>query len=265
MAEPPAPCGWEPNYLCCDSWVTVSGSALGPQATEYATLVLWAATGRQYGLCDVTVRPCGRQCTNCPSGFYWDSGSWVPYIFNGEWRNCWCGVGAGCCTCDPACQVYLPGPVAEVVSVTVDGTSLPASGGAYFVLDEQWLVRVDGTACWPQCADQSLYPGDANAFEVTYRRGRAVPPALLSAAGSLACEYIKACQGGDCRLPSRVSSIARQGVNISMVDVNELLRFGLTGLKEVDEVIRALNPSGLKGRTRFYSPDLQVPRMVTWP
>jgi hypothetical protein len=262
MAE--TPCSWTPNYLCCDSWAAVSGSPLGPQATAYATLVLWAATARQFGECQVTVRPCGRQCSSCPTGFYWDEGTWLPYIFNGEWRNCWCGTGPGCCTCDPLCQVYLPGPVSSVVSVRLGGETLPVSG-SYFVLDQQWLVRVDTSLCWPQCSDQNLAPGDLNAFEVTYRRGRPVPDALLTAAGSLACEYIKACQGADCRLPSRVASIARQGVSITMADVNELLRNGLTGLKEVDEVVRALNPHGSKGRTRFYSPDLQVPRTVTWP
>ena len=82
---------------------------------------------------------------------------------------------------------------------------------------------------------------------------------------AVACEYIKACNGSECRLPGRVSSLARQGVTISMVDVNELLRNGLTGIPEVDQVIRSINPSGLKGRTRFYSPDLPNPREVTWP
>jgi hypothetical protein len=50
-----------------------------------------------------------------------------------------------------------------------------------------------------------------------------------------------------------------------MVDVTELLRAGLTGIPEVDQVIRSLNPSGLKGRTRLYSPDLSTARQVTWP
>jgi len=88
---------------------------------------------------------------------------------------------------------------------------------------------------------------------------------LAQATSSLACEYAKACVGAPCRLPSRVTSISRQGVTISMVDINDILKNGLTGLWELDQLIMLYNPQGLKGRTRFYSPDLQEPRQVTWP
>jgi hypothetical protein len=252
--------------MCCDDWTTLSPAVTG-QASTYAKMVLWAATGRQYGLCELTVRPCGRFCENCGwSGWYYDGlGTWVPYIWNGEWHNCWCGGGPGCCTCSPDCQVYLPGPVYSVTSVRVDGVSLNVTGGDIFVLDQQWLVRTNTTACWPQCADQNLAPGDVNAFEVTYLRGRPVPDALAQAYAVLACEFARACLSLPCRLPSRVSSISRQGVTISMVDIADLLRNGLTGLWEVDQVIRSLNPNGLTGRTRFYSPDFQEPRQVTFP
>lgn len=267
MPIPDAPCSWEINTLCVDGWDDLSAE-LREQATSYATLVLWSATGRRFGLCEITVRPCGRMCTNCEqTGVWYDmyGGTWMPYIWNGVWKNCWCGAEAGCCTCDPHCQVYLPGPVDSIVTVTVNGESLPASGGGYFVLDQQFLIRVDTTECWPMCSDQNLAPGDSEAFEVVYRRGTPLPPALETAAGTLAGEYVKACQGQPCRLPGRVASIARQGVNVNMVDVNELLSMGLTGILEVDQIIVALNPNRLKGRTRFYSPDLQVGRQVTWP
>jgi hypothetical protein len=233
-------------------------------------MILWAATGRQFGLCELTVRPCGKFCENCDGGgWYYDGmGAWIPYISNGQWFNCYCGNNGpgGCCTCSPDCQVYLPGPVYSITSVRIGGESLIVTGGSeIFVLDQQWLVRVDTSKCWPQCADQNKPPGDADAFEVTYLRGLPVPDALAQAYASLACEYAKACLGLVCRLPSRVSSISRQGVTISMVDVAELLRNGLTGLWEVDQVILALNPYGLKGRTRFYSPELMEPRQITFP
>jgi hypothetical protein len=50
-----------------------------------------------------------------------------------------------------------------------------------------------------------------------------------------------------------------------MVDITELLKHGLTGLWELDQLITAYNPYGLKGRTRFWSPELQEGRQVTWP
>ncbi len=268
MAVQPGPCTWpDLTQMCCSDWDDFD-PALQTQALDYAKTIVWAATGRQFGLCELTVRPCGRQCENCPNGWYWDGyGTWVPYVFNGVWKNCWCGSGGpgGCCTCAPECQVYLPGPVNSIVTVVVDSETLPASGGGYFVLDQQWLVRTDTSKCWPLCGDQNKAPGEAGAFEVTYLRGLAVPSALAQATSALACEYAKACIGAPCRLPSRVTSIARQGVTISMVDVTELLRNNLTGLWELDQLIAAYNPYGLKGQTRFYSPDLQEGRQVTWP
>lgn len=271
MAIMTGPCIWpDVTQNCCADWADFP-TTVQDQALEFAAFVLWAATGRQFGLCEMTVRPCGRQCSNCPSGWYWDGyGSWTPYIWNGSWRNCWCGGDGpgGCCSCDPHCQVYLPGPVHSVTSVRVNGASLPVSGDSgfnYFVLDQQWLVRTDTEECWPSCSDQNLGPGDPNAFEVTFLRGREVPAVLATAAGTYACEYAKACVGGPCRLPSRVTSISRQGVSISMVDIQEVLKNGLTGVWEVDQVIMMLNPAGLKGITGFYSPDLPEGRQITWP
>jgi hypothetical protein len=264
------PCTWPDvgEQLCCDGWDDYS-PALQEQAATYAKMILWAATGRQYGLCELTVRPCGRFCEGGDwGGWYYDGlGTWVPYIWNGAWKNCYCGNNGPGCTCSPDCQVYLPGPVHSIVSVQVGGESLVVTGGSseVFVLDQQWLVRVDTDACWPECGDQNKPPGDVDAFEVVYLRGLPIPDALANAYAALACEYAKACLGLPCRLPSRVSSISRQGVTISMVDVAELLRNGLTGLWEVDQVILALNPNGLKGRTRFYSPELEEPRQVTFP
>lgn len=267
-----APCLW-PNVasICCSEWDNFSPE-IQQRAFTHATYIIWAATGRQYGLCEMTVRPCGRQCSNCPSGWFydWDGGTWAPYIWNGEWRNCWCGGNGpgGCCTCDPDCQVYLPGPVQSIVSVRVDGASLPVSGASgfnYFVLDQQWLIRTDTTECWPLCADQNLGPGDPNAFEVTYLRGLPVPDILADAVGIFACEYAKACAGIDCRLPARIQNISRQGISISVASIEEVLKNGLTGLWEVDQVIMHVNPFGVKHRPRFYSPDLPEGRQISWP
>jgi hypothetical protein len=50
-----------------------------------------------------------------------------------------------------------------------------------------------------------------------------------------------------------------------MADIADVLKNGLSGIWELDQLIMAYNPYGLKGRTRMYSPDLQTPRQVTWP
>lgn len=256
------PCGWViPDPLCCDEWTGFSAE-IKSSARDYAALVLWAATGRQFGLCTVSVRPCGM--TKCNDGlveFYgydWSGGTWVPYVFNGTWFNCAC---PGLCCCDPRCQVRLLGPVDSIAEVTIGGIAV--NPDTYRVDDKHWLVRTDGE-CWPTCSDLDTDDGD-NVFVVTYVRGNSVPPALLRAASTLACEWGKACVGAECRLTNRVTSLARNGITIDMASPEDFLDDGLTGLWEVDSVIRALNPYSRKQRSRIYAPEMRVPRMVTTP
>ena len=262
---PSLPCNWtlDPSACCGNDFWDDLTPELQQAAAEYGAFVMWAATGRRFGLCERTVRPCGRECGNCGSGWYWTDGTWQPYIFNGEWFNCVCGAGsAGCCTCAPRCQVYLPGPVASIpiTGVSVDGEVVSAD--SYRVDNGMWLVRTDGD-CWPECQDYNVDNGEVNTFQVTYNVGLPVPSILANAAGELACEWAKSCAGQPCRLPQRVQSIVRQGVTISMVDVDTLLGKGWTGITTVDQVIAMFNPYGLKSRMRVSSPDAPVSRIVT--
>ena len=261
---PSLPCNWSVTGECCDDIWDAASPELQEAAAEYGAFVVWAATGRRYGLCERTVRPCGRQCQNCQQGWYWADGMFIPYILNGVWRNCWCGNAgaAGCCTCAPDCQVWLPGPVASIpaTGVSVDGDIIAVD--SWRVDDGQWLVRTDGE-CWPDCQDYNVDNGGTNTFQVTYFKGLEVPSILERAAGQLACEWIKSCQGLPCRLPQRVQSIVRQGVTISMVDVDTVLGKGWTGITEVDQVIAMFNPYGLKSAMKISSPDSPVTRIVT--
>ena len=269
IASPVTPCsGWDVIFSeCCPE---VSGSAELQQAgAEYGAFTMWAATGRRFGLCPRVTRPCGRWCANNQGtyGHYWSEGTWMPYVFAGAWRNCWCGCNgmAGCCSCEPDCQVWLPGPVASITSVTVDGVVVdPAT---YRVDNGRWLVRTHNQStsdCWPQCQDMNLNEGPGT-FIVEYMQGIPVPSVLRRAAGELACEWIKSCQGLPCRLPQRITSIARQGISISMVPVEDLLRNGLTGVFTVDQLIRSFNPYGLVSRMGIASPDDPGARTTTWP
>lgn len=257
------PCdGWDPDTSCCPDWDTYTPE-LQQSAIDYATFVLWAATGRRFGLCTKTVRPCtGTTCNQAGIyGFYWSEGAWLPYILNGLWRNYTCG-----CVCSATCQVYLPGPVNSIISVTVDGETVdPAS---YRVDNAQWLVRTHNESiedCWPSMQDFNMDPPAADTFVVSYLRGLAVPPVLQKAAGELACEWAKSCLGLPCRLPSRVTSISRQGISVSLVNVDELLRNGLTGLESVDQIIHSVNPFGLASSMKIASPDIEQIRETTWP
>jgi len=263
----PGPCEWEIDTGCCDEWDTYSASVQAA-ATDYATTVLWAATGRRFGLCTRTVRPCGRECQDAGVyGYWWADGTWLPYLLNGAWRNCWCGCNGtpGCCGCRVDCQVYLDGPVNSIISVTVDGDVIDPS--TYRVDNGVWLVRTHDASendCWPTQQNYNLSSG-TDTFIVSYLKGLPVPTALKRAAGELACEYAKACTGAACRLPGRITSLARQGATISMVPVEVLLEKGLTGLPNVDQIIRTFNPYGLTSPMRIASPDLEQIRETTWP
>jgi hypothetical protein len=254
-----APCVWDITVSeeCCPNWATYSVE-VQERSLRLATFLLWAATGRRYGPCPVTVRPCGndRMCRDC--GFWaWDSGWMRPYIMDGLWRNCLCTCA---CTCEPHCQVRLPGPVASVTQVLVDGVVVPAT--SYRVDDNQWLVRTDGE-CWPKCQDYNVDVPAAGTFEVTYGRGEPIPAAILDVAGILACELAKACaRDSSCRLPGRLQTLTRQGVTASMVPIDQVLKYGLTGLVDVDAVIMADNPYGLRARPWLYSRDT-APRVRT--
>jgi hypothetical protein len=257
------PCGWTfPDPLCCETW-EATDPAIQAAAADYASVVLWAATGRRFGLCEVTVRPCGmKRCDDGLGewfGFEWSGGTWMPYIWGGTWFNCVC---PGVCCCEPRCQIRLAGPVDSVTEVTIGAVIVDP--GTYRVDNGIWLVRTEGE-CWPFCADLDSDLSDS-VFEVTYLRGDPVPTTLLMAGTILECEWAKACTGDNtCRLSNSVTSLARNGITIDMTSPGELLSDGLTGIFEVDQIIKAWNPYGLKSRRRILAPELNYPRMVTSP
>jgi hypothetical protein len=257
-----APCSWDlsgQTGCCSDFWATLTPEEQAA-ATAAATKVLWAATGRRYGLCPVTVRPCGRnQCDENIGGWFWDQGIIMPYVLDGLWFNCPC---FGPCECGARCRVYLPGPVGSITSVTLDGALVDPS--TYRVDDGRWLVRVGEGLCWPDHQNYDRNSG-TDTFFVTYTQGEPIPADILAAAGTYACEWAKSCLGLDCQLPSRVVTLNRQGTTFQMVDIDALLERGLTGIASVDQVIAADNPYGTTHRMRLLSPEWPQVVQTTWP
>jgi hypothetical protein len=253
-----APCDWDvdPTALgVCSTWEDYP-PPVQAAALHLATLYLWAATGRQYGPCPVEIRPAqGRGEPEAYRAYpVWPGQDPVvsgPYLFAGTWRNCGCGDG---CCCQPMCSIVLRGPVAGIVEVLVDGEEIPSSAYRVDVADGAYrLVRLDGT-CWPTCQDFSADPDAAGAFVVRYLYGRELPEALEVAAALLACEYAKALTGGACRLPSRMTRLSRQGVEVEVAPPEP--GDGLTGIREVDAVVTALNPARRQGPPVLLSLDL---------
>lgn len=254
----PGPCDWAIDVTCIAGWAEFSNEVRS-RAISLATFVLDALTGHQFAQCPVTVRPCGPSCglftgyqtfpVQAPSSGV--PGVWMqPWIANGIWRNCACNGG---CDCAPACRIDLGIPVAQIDQVKVDGVVLDPSA---YRLVGQWLARTDGGACWPACQDPALPDTAPDTFSVTFRPGRALPVAGQIAAGALAGEFAKACAGNACGLPAQIASLSRQGVDVEFVSPTEALSGGLTGIREVDMFIQAVNPGGLRRRSRVMSPDL---------
>jgi hypothetical protein len=253
------PCSWDVTIPAevCAGWDDYS-QATKDAALWLASTFLWAATGRQFGVCPVTVRPSQGQRGELLYQDYavvpGSSGLGVPggpFLFGGRWFNAGC---ASACCGNSACAVVLRGPVASVDEVMVGPDVIPASAyrvdvsqGAYL------LVRVDGE-CWPMCQNFTADEGEVGSFTVTYGLGRVLPEALAIATAQLACEFGKSLTGGACKLPAKMTRLSRQGVEVELETPDS--DDGKTGIREVDMVITALNPTKRQSPPLLLSPDL---------
>ena len=59
----------------------------------------------------------------------------------------------------------------------------------------------------------------------------------------LAVEYGKAAQGNPCALPERITSVTRQGVSWTVLDPQDFLDKGYTGMSRVDHWLAAVKPT----------------------
>ena len=271
-----------PDEVCPDGWPLVTchpdgacehldnlnddaREAIIKSAVEY----LWHWSGRRYGLCEVSVRPCEETClgswTATPLGMT-ASGPY-PYLRNGNWYNTICGrCNTDRCGCDTLSTIVLPGPVDSIVEIWIDGEILPETA---YRLDNLGLTRIDGGE-WPRCQNManSPYPespGDYDdTFLVTYMRGNPVPASGQLALGVLACEKAKALCGDDsCRLPKRAVTVIREGVTIEMPNSSERFTTGALGIDEIDDFL-AMSQHGNKTGFSVHSPDMKPYRRM-WP
>lgn len=198
---------------------------------DAAAEFIWEKTGQRFGYCPVIVRP-------CPSPF---AKSVYPLWDGVDWRQTGCGCRQKCDRRGPSI-IHLPGPVYEVTLVEVDGECVPETEWS---VEGDYLYKAD---CTPWPVQNLLCPlGQPNTWSVEYLRGYAPPAGTALAVGMLAKEFFNACGKGKCRLPNRVQSIVRQGVNMQIINTKEILDEGLTGIPEVDFFIRTWNPRGVTG------------------
>jgi hypothetical protein len=258
------PCApWDPIWICD---VSAESPAATGQAVEAATSIVWALSGRQFGTCTTTLRPCRRTC--------YDDGWWSRYGlpwststagtgydygtgYFGFWFDLSCGSCSGGCSCSEVPEVVLPSPVSSIVRVMMDGT--PMATGSYRVDNNRLLVRTDGQR-WPRCNNMVKDDTQPGTWSVTAAYGQDVPVAGQLAVGEMACQILKAMRGEDCLLPAGVQQLTRQGVSVSFPNVGELFKQGRTGLYLVDAFVSTVNPSGMSARSRAYSVDRPIHR-----
>jgi hypothetical protein len=130
------------------------------------------------------------------------------------------------------------GPLRRVVSLSIDGHG-PAA---------EWRAEMGGVRLLFQPLSERL-------VTITYRWGANLPGGASAALGELAYEFVRGMTDQTCKLSSRAVSIARQGVTIDMLDAQELLDSGVTGLPLTDSLIRSVNPMRRQFRSRVLSPD----------
>lgn len=222
------------------------------RAEEAAAKSLRVLTMYRVGGLPITVMPVNHGCCKPFTGGQIGN-SYVPFypilLESGQYANCFCGSGCGCAS---AAVVNLRPPVSRIDNVTIDGVVLPNT--AYRVEDGYKLRRLDGKG-WPSCY------GDK--FTVTYLNGHEVDVYGQFVGGLLAKEFLTLLTSPqDCRLPSGLESVTRQGMSYRLVQ--GLFPDGVTNIPEVDLYLKQWNPYGMKQMPQVFSPDLEWPREITW-
>lgn len=273
-------CIWPADTTCCPEWDTYDVQ-LRAVALVSASDVLWRLTGRIFsGVpmedaftpeemdtlidagytpdCSTIIRPCRKHdpCDTCGmvtngAGWAYGTGAFIPYLDGGQWFNAVCGRCGDTCQCGADVdQIELPGPVAQINTVWVDGEVF----NDWALYNSNILIRTDGEQ-WPACQDLAADLTAEGTWGVDYQRGIPVPADGRRAAGILACEFARLCAGDKrCRIPAQVTQVTREGVSYT-IDPNEFFTVGLTGIPQVDLFISSVNPGHNRRPSGVYTPD----------
>jgi hypothetical protein len=169
--------------------------------------------------------------------------AYYPVMINGNMVNVSTMPNCQCSTCGIMHRIRLRGkPVTSVIKVEVNGCALNPT--EYVLLDHSVLGFLTPAACCGGCVT------------VRYRYGGNIPTSGKFAAIKLANELVESLDpDGHCKLPERVTSISRQGVSWTLLDPQDFLADGRTGIYEVDLFLKTHNPARAVRPARVFSPD----------
>jgi hypothetical protein len=213
------------------------------EAIKIASQFLWALSGRKYdGIMTVTERYVVGEDINAPHMSLIDPVQTILGINLQNMRRRGRYNGS---------SLRLRGsPVRKIIAVrSFDGSIVDPS--KYYLTNHSTLQAVIGAAWSP------------NNIEVTYSYGSPPPAAGKMAARVLAKAFIDLFNDNDTTLPARITSVARQGVTYTIIDAQDFLDNGRTGVYAVDLFLKSDNPSKALAKSKVFSPDLGRPRRST--
>lgn len=229
---------------------TYASSEYAYDAVKTASYMLWAMSGRKFtGTTTVTEKYV------CPIRGYRNSAdrrfNYLPSLVNGEVINFANGTDLdavdGFFYNENSTRTRIRLRGRRVIKVhtlrTQNGTVVPPS--QYYLVDHS-SIQTTTSSTWSTCN-----------IEVTYTYGTPVPFAGKMAAKLLAIELVKMYEGDpECALPQRVTSVSRQGVSYTILDSQDFIEEGRTGIYAIDLFLKSANPDRAKARAKVFSPDM---------
>lgn len=198
-------------------------------AIEVASWIMWRLSGEKYPGISSSTEWYGTDPVIYADGYPDDGGARAQYVLDGS---------------QSIRRLRLRrSPILSVEAVTVGSDSLVPTD--YFIANSAYLVLADNT-----------YWRLSRGIEVEYTHGMNPPRAGVRAAVKLADEIILALnESADCRLPDRVQSISRSGVSYTILDPQDFIKEGRTGMYEVDLFLAAANPAHALKKPKVFSVD----------
>lgn len=222
---------WDDVTLLCSNAPTFpdeTAETMQAIALDYAQTIVDALSCDQFGVCIIAASPCSTRCLQlCRHG-----------------RRCSCGRYE---------KVRLgTEPIVQVFSVTIDGERLDPS--AYRVDDFEWLVRTDDDV-WPRCQDMEAAAGSDSTWEVEWAYGRPIDNAARLALAMFTCQIGKQIlDDDDCELPPGTTTASRDGVTVNIIDTEEAIAKGKTGVRLTDFWLSTVCPQGLDPGAGAFDP-----------
>lgn len=220
-------------------------------AIESATAVLYALSGQRFGGIRTTTEEYATSCRR-----HWLPGAVTYYSTAPLYVT---GASCGRSRNRDSCRwVRLRGgPVHSVENVAVvdpsDGTETVIPPNEYELFSARTLRPLPGKG-WSRNA----------VIRVSYTYGEKPTAHAKAACIELANQFVYAMNGNDekCRLPMRVTQVTRQGVSWTLLDPQEFMADGRTGLYTIDLFLKTVNPAKALKRARVFSADIPDGRRV---